>query len=95
LDNPFELKTLNQLTRVSIPGFGCFYISGNYAAHGPLANPMLGDEYDSSDVIYFRQLRFRPYSYFKSDKFRMTRSDHEMKELVQKNLNAADSKNKI
>ena len=93
LDNPFEIENLNRLTKISIPRFGCFYITGACAARGPLANPSLGDDYDNSDIIYFRQLRFRPYKYFKSAKFRMTRSDHEMRTLARQN--ASDPENKI
>jgi nucleoid DNA-binding protein len=69
-------EELKKLTRISIPGFGCFYISVTNAAYGKSANPALDEEhYSSHDVMYFRTLRFRPYKWTLTEDFRMASND--------------------
>jgi len=73
--NSNKVKTLRKLTRISIPGFGCFYISATNAMFGKQANPSFTDPDDfDGPVKYFRVLKFRPYKWTKSEKFRMEES---------------------
>ena len=66
------VKELKKRTRISIPGFGCFFISAINAAYGSSANPSLMDEYyHGNNVMYFRVLRFRPYRWTTTESFRM------------------------
>lgn len=68
-----EVNKLKKLTRINIPGFGCFYISATNAMFGKNANPSFTDDY-GGPVGYFRILRFRPYKWVRNKNFRMGES---------------------
>lgn len=58
------IKQLNEETRISIPGFGCFYITECVARNG------YPNSDETGEVFSYRQLRFRPYSWVRSDSFK-------------------------
>lgn len=63
-----NVKALKKLTKINIPGFGCFYITATGSLFGPNANPNNWD-YDG-DEKWYRQLRFRSYGWTKTKTFR-------------------------